>query len=168
MSTADDTSAKIVGYDPLGAGSGVAQAQRATTTAALALTNDHLDSLAFGYRPLDGAFSDVESFTIVNKGSKQITYNLAAGFIGGKAGAKVKVDPSQVTGAGSPVARRRCDTVALHFGGRGTADRRDVRWDGPGRRSDGGGRGDGHPDRLRHRRLPLHVPFCSCRAAIPR
>jgi hypothetical protein len=97
MSTADDTSAKIVGYDPLGAGSGVAQAQRATTTAALALTNDHLDSLAFGYRPLDGAFSDVESFTIVNKGSKPITYNLAASFIGGKAGAKVKVDPSKVT-----------------------------------------------------------------------
>ena len=97
MSTADDTSATIVGYDPLGAGSGVAQAQRATTTAALALTNDHLDSLAFGYRPLDGAFSDVESFTIVNKGSKPITYNLAASFIGGKAGAKVKVDPSKVT-----------------------------------------------------------------------
>ncbi len=97
MSTADDSSAKIIGYDPVGSGSGVAQAQRATTTTALALTRNHLDSLSFGYQPLPGSYRDVESFTIVNKGSKSITYDLAASFIGGSAGTKVKVVPSKIT-----------------------------------------------------------------------
>jgi subtilisin family serine protease len=97
MSTADDTSTKIIGYDPLGAGSGVAQAQRATTTTAIALTSDHLDSLAFGYQPLNGSYSGVKSFTIENKGSHSITYNLAASFIGSSSGAQVKVSPSKVS-----------------------------------------------------------------------
>ena len=97
MSTASDTSATIVGYDPIGAGSGVVQAQQATTTQAIALTSDHLDSLAFGYRPLGGSFSAVKSFIIENKGFKSITYNLAASFVGGSAGAKVKVSPSRLS-----------------------------------------------------------------------
>jgi subtilisin family serine protease len=97
MSTASDTSGKIVGYDPLGAGSGVVQAQQSTTTAAIALTGDHLDSLAFGYQPLNGSFSGVKSFTIENKGARSITYNLAASFVGGSAGAKVKVSPSKLS-----------------------------------------------------------------------
>jgi minor extracellular serine protease Vpr len=97
MSTASEASAKIVGYDPLGAGSGVVQAQLASTTAALAVTKDHLDSLAFGYKPLTGSFSSVKSFTIENKGSKAIAYKLTAGFVGSSSGAKVKVSPSSVT-----------------------------------------------------------------------
>jgi subtilisin family serine protease len=97
MSTSDDTAARIVGYDPVGAGSGVAQAQRATTTAAIALTRDHLDSLSFGYVSLDGSFSDVQSFTIENKSAKSITYSLASSFVGGSAKVKVKVDPSKIT-----------------------------------------------------------------------
>ena len=97
MSTADDTSARIIGYDPLGAGSGVAQAQRATTTAAIALTSDHLDSLAFGYQPLGGSYSGTRSFIIENKSFRPITYNLAASFIGSSSGAKVKVSPSKIT-----------------------------------------------------------------------
>jgi subtilisin family serine protease len=97
MSTSDVSSATIVGYDPVGAGSGVVQAQRATTTAAIALTRDRLDSLSFGYAPLDGAFLDISSFTIENKGAKSITYNLASSFVGGSAGVKVKVVPSRIT-----------------------------------------------------------------------
>jgi minor extracellular serine protease Vpr len=97
MSTADDSSAKILGYDPVGAGSGVVQAQLATTTAAIALTRNHLDNLSFGYQALDRSFSDVQSFTIENKSSRSITYNLASSFIGGSAGVKVKVAPSRIT-----------------------------------------------------------------------
>jgi subtilisin family serine protease len=97
MSTASDTSAKIVGYDPIGAGSGVVQAQLATTTAALAFTNDHLDSLAFGYKSLNGSFSSTKSFTIENKGFSPISYKLSASFIGSASGAKVKVSPSSIT-----------------------------------------------------------------------
>ncbi len=97
MSTASDTSTKISGYDPLGAGSGVAQAQLAATTAAFVSTSDHLDSLAFGYRPLGGALSTTKSFSIENDGSSSITYNLAASFIGSAAGAKVKVSPTRIT-----------------------------------------------------------------------
>jgi len=100
MSTASDTSAKIIGYDPLGAGSGVVQAQLATTTAAMALTNDHLDSLAFGYTPLNGSLSTTKQFTIQNTGSKSITYKLSASFVGASSGAKVKVSPSTLTVAG--------------------------------------------------------------------
>ena len=97
MSTASTAGAKIIGYDPLGAGSGVAQAQLATTTSAFALTSDHLDSLAFGYRPLGGALSSVKTFSIQNTGWKAITYKLSAGFVGGASGAKVKLSASQVT-----------------------------------------------------------------------
>jgi len=97
MSTADDTSAKIDGYDPLGAGSGVVQAQLATTTAAVALTRDHLDNLSFGYQPALGSYHGVESFTIDNESSRSITYNLSATFIGDPAGANVNVVPSRVT-----------------------------------------------------------------------
>jgi minor extracellular serine protease Vpr len=110
MSTSDDTAARIVGYDPVGAGSGVAQAQRATTTAAIALTRDHLDSLSFGYVSLDGSFSDVQSFTIENKSAKSITYDLASSFVGGSAGAKVKVAPSKIT---VPASQARDVAVTL-------------------------------------------------------
>jgi minor extracellular serine protease Vpr len=97
MSTSSDTSARIVGYDPLGAGSGVAQAQLATTTAAIALTRDHLDSLSFQYQALNGAFRATDTFTIVNKGYRSITYNLGAAFVGSASGAKVSVTPSKIT-----------------------------------------------------------------------
>jgi minor extracellular serine protease Vpr len=97
MSTSDDTSAKIVGYDPVGAGAGVVQAQRATTTAAIALTRDHLDSLSFGYESIHDSLFDIQSFTIENKSARSITYNLASSFVGGSAGAKVKVVPSKIT-----------------------------------------------------------------------
>jgi subtilisin family serine protease len=100
MSTASDTSARIIGYDPLGAGSGVVQTQLATTTSAFALTTDHLDSLAFGYRPLGGSYSATKTFNIENKSFGTIKYNLAASFVGSASGAKVKVSPSKVSVSG--------------------------------------------------------------------
>ncbi len=96
LSTAD-TSVAIAGYEPLGAGSGVVQAQRATTTAAIALTHDKLDTLSFAYVAISRSYSARKSFTIENKSSGAITYKLSAGFIGGAAGARVSVSPSRVT-----------------------------------------------------------------------
>ena len=97
MSTADATSATIVGYDPRGAGSGVVQAQRATVTAAVALTRDGLDTLSFDYRALDSSFRATKSFTIKNESNRAITYKLGAAFVGDPAGASVAVSPSRVT-----------------------------------------------------------------------
>ena len=97
MSTSDTSSAKIVGYDPVGAGSGVAQAQLATTTAAIALTRDKLDTLSFDYVPLAGSYAATRAFVIENKGATSITYKLSAGFVGSAAGAKVSVFPGVVT-----------------------------------------------------------------------
>jgi subtilisin family serine protease len=97
MSTADDSTATIVGYDPRGAGSGVVQAQRATATAAVALTRDGLDTISFDYRALDGSFRATSSFTIKNESDRALTYKLAAAFVGDPAGAAVSVSPSRVT-----------------------------------------------------------------------
>jgi minor extracellular serine protease Vpr len=96
MSTADDSSAKILGYNPVGAGSGVVRAQRATTTAAIALTRDKLDTLSFGDVALGRAYSDTRSFTIENKSSGGITYNLSAAFVGSPAGAHISISPTRV------------------------------------------------------------------------
>ena len=97
MSTADDSAAKIIGYDPRLAGSGVVQAQLATGTAAIALTRDHLDSLAFGQVAAGGPYQATKQFVIENKSSKAITYKLAAAFVGSPAGATISVSPSKVT-----------------------------------------------------------------------
>ena len=96
LSTAD-TSAAISGYAPLGAGSGLVQAQRATTAAAFASTSDKLDTLSFGYAAITNSYSASKRFSIVNKSSKAVTYNLTAAFIGDASGARVSVSPSKVT-----------------------------------------------------------------------
>jgi minor extracellular serine protease Vpr len=97
MSTADDSSAKIIGYDPVGAGSGVVQAQLATTTAAVALTRDKLNTLSFGAPAIDGSYWATRDFTIENKGASPITYKLSAAFVGSAAGVHISVSPSIVT-----------------------------------------------------------------------
>jgi subtilisin family serine protease len=100
MSTSDDTSAHIVGYDPVGAGSGVAQAQLATTTAAIALTRDKLDTLSFDNVALGGSYVSSRTFTIENKSSHAITYKLAGAFVGSPAGARLSVSPTRITVGG--------------------------------------------------------------------
>ena len=97
MSTADISSAHILDYQPAAAGSGVARADRAVTTAAIALTRNHLDSLSFGYKALSRAYRATQSFVIENKSSAAITYRLTSAFDGDSAGAHLSVSPAQVT-----------------------------------------------------------------------
>ncbi len=76
--TADASSAKIAGYDPLRAGSGVIQVDRAVATLALATTSDRTASLSFGYEQIDGSYSETKTITITNTGSRDVWYTLAA------------------------------------------------------------------------------------------
>ena len=88
--TADASAAKIVGYDPLRAGSGVVQTNRAVATTGLATTSDGTASLSFGYEPLGGAYSETKTITLTNTGGVDATYAL-------KASTKlVKITPASV------------------------------------------------------------------------
>ena len=89
--TADTSSAKIVDYDPLRAGAGVVQVDRAVNTVGLATTSQGTASLSFGYEPLDGAYRETKEITLWNTGSKAITYNLAG------SSPLVSIWPSSVT-----------------------------------------------------------------------
>ncbi len=110
MSTSDASSAKILGYEPLGAGSGVVQAQRATGTVAMALTRDRLDTLFFGQVAADGHYSATKSFILENKSSASITYNVAGAFVGSASGAHLSVSPTRLT---VPAHQSRDVSVAL-------------------------------------------------------
>ncbi len=76
--TADASSALISGYDPLRAGSGVIQVNRAVATKAVATTSDRTASLNYGYEQANGAYSETKTITISNSGNKAQTYRLAA------------------------------------------------------------------------------------------
>ncbi|MGH2466475.1 MAG: S8 family serine peptidase [Candidatus Limnocylindrales bacterium] len=95
MNTADPNAAKIIGYDPRLAGSGVVQVQRAVQVTAFATTSDHLESLAFGYLPASGAVHETKSFTITNQNSSAVVYHLSSG------DAHVSVPASVTVGAGA-------------------------------------------------------------------
>lgn len=95
MGTADATTGTIVGYNVRLDGTGVVQAQRAVSTVAYATTSDHLDSLAFGYQPLGGAFTETKSFSLNNTSGSPITYTLATSDASG-VGAAVDISPNTV------------------------------------------------------------------------
>ena len=76
--TADASSAKIDGYDPLRAGSGVIQVDRAVATLAVATTSDRTASLNFGYEQMDGYYSETKTIKITNSGSHDVWYKLTA------------------------------------------------------------------------------------------
>jgi subtilisin family serine protease len=76
--TADASSAKIAGYDPLRAGAGVIQVDRAVATLGLATTSDATSSLNFGYEQMDSAYSETKSITLSNTGPRDVWYNLTA------------------------------------------------------------------------------------------
>lgn len=78
VNTADASSASIVGYDPLRAGSGVIQADRAVETLGVATTSDKTASLSFGYEPTDGPYSETKQVTLWNSSSRDVTYTLTA------------------------------------------------------------------------------------------
>jgi subtilisin family serine protease len=92
MNTASASTSKISNANPRVAGAGVVQVDRASTTLALATA----PSLAFGYEPLGGAYSETLSFTITNQGGSDITYALGSAFSGSSLGTDITV-PAQVT-----------------------------------------------------------------------
>jgi minor extracellular serine protease Vpr len=97
MNTADQSVLKVGNYNVRRAGAGVVQAQKATNSSVLATTSDQLDSIAFGYVPGSGAYSDQKSFTLTNLGSSPAIYHLSVATNGGQQGAVVGVSPSTVT-----------------------------------------------------------------------
>ncbi|MFI5225995.1 MAG: S8 family serine peptidase [Candidatus Limnocylindrales bacterium] len=97
MNTATVASSSIAGYEVRSAGAGVISAGRAVSTVGLATTADHLDSLAFGFRALGGAYSEKKAFTLTNTGPSAITYDLAASFVGARLGTAVSLSPKSVT-----------------------------------------------------------------------
>jgi minor extracellular serine protease Vpr len=105
VGTADASADLIKSYNARLDGAGVIQDQRATTTVAYATTSDQLDSLAFGYQPLGGAFSETKSFTVHNTSTSPITYSLSPST--GSFGSALTFSPATVTvpgGASADVA----------------------------------------------------------------
>lgn len=95
MNTADPS--LNTGYNSRIAGTGVVQAQNATSSTVLATTTDALDSIAFGYVPGSGDYAASKTFTLTNKGTSTATYDLAVSFNGSQRGAVVSVSPSTVS-----------------------------------------------------------------------
>ena len=75
MNTADRS--LNTGYNVRRAGAGVVQAQKAVNSTVLATTADQLDSIAFGYVPGSGAYTDQKAITLTNTGSVDATYSLS-------------------------------------------------------------------------------------------
>jgi subtilisin family serine protease len=93
MNTADR--ALNVGYNVRRAGAGVVQAQKAVNSSVLATTGDQLDSIAFGYVPGSGAYTDHKTITLTNYGSADATYSLSVATQSVQ-GTSVTVSPSSV------------------------------------------------------------------------
>jgi subtilisin family serine protease len=95
MNTADRS--LNTGYNVRRAGAGVVQAQKAVNSTVLATTANQLDSIAFGYVPGSGAYTDQKAITLTNTGSVDATYSLSVATNGGQLGAVVTPSPSSVT-----------------------------------------------------------------------
>ena len=95
MNTADRS--LNTGYNVRRAGAGVVQAQKAVNSTVLATTANQLDSIAFGYVPGSGAYTDQKAITLTNTGSVDATYSLSVVANGVQQGAVVGVSPSSVT-----------------------------------------------------------------------
>jgi hypothetical protein len=88
--TASASSSKLLGYDPLRAGSGVIQARRAVNTVGLATTSQGTTSISFGYEQAEGAFKETKSIRVWNTSRRAITYRLSA------TGSNVTVFPTRI------------------------------------------------------------------------
>jgi hypothetical protein len=100
MNTADQSAARIRNLNLRTAGVGVLDAVRALGTTAVATTADGTNALSFGYRPARAGISASRTFTITNRGTTALTYDLASEFNGERGadrGAGVVVDPATVT-----------------------------------------------------------------------
>jgi hypothetical protein len=72
------------------------QAQKAVNSSVLAQTADQLDSIAFGYVPGSGDYTDHKAITLTNTGSVDATYGLSVAAQSVQ-GTSVTVSPSSVT-----------------------------------------------------------------------
>ncbi|MBO3747857.1 S8 family serine peptidase [Streptosporangiaceae bacterium NEAU-GS5] len=101
VSTAD--ASRMGGYSPVVAGSGVVNARAAVGATAFASAPFDGGNLSFKYSPVQfGPYVGVQAITLTNKGTKPVTYDLAAAFTGDGRGASVHVLPRTVTvGPGS-------------------------------------------------------------------
>ncbi|MFN8620379.1 MAG: S8 family serine peptidase [Chloroflexota bacterium] len=97
------TLSKLTLSDPRFVGAGLVAAQRAVTTKVLAFTDPGASSLSFGYREAAGkagsntSWQTVKPLTLLNTGSRAVTYDLANSFRTPSHGVVVRVRPSRVT-----------------------------------------------------------------------
>ena len=95
VNTADPNAVGL--YEPLRAGAGTVQPRKAVDTAALAMLKGGVSSLSFGYEPNGQSYRETTEITITNTGSRSITYDLSASFVGDAQGAVVSISPKTVT-----------------------------------------------------------------------
>jgi subtilisin family serine protease len=95
--TADASGAKILGYEPRRAGSGVVDARRAVDSIGLATTADGAATLSYGYEPLGSAYSETQKLTLWNFGTTDRTYDLTSSQVLDSATSGRRIDTAQVT-----------------------------------------------------------------------
>ena len=91
-------------------GSGVVSASGAIEASVVAVTQDGLNSLAFGYRPSDNKIDAQEHFRLENLSGRTVTYEFLPEIDSHDVGAVITVDPSTVTL--TPFAKRE---VKVHI-----------------------------------------------------
>jgi minor extracellular serine protease Vpr len=117
MNTANNSSSIFAGYNSSRGGAGVIQPRRAVDASVIATTTGGSGSLAFGYEPLSGAYSETLSLTVTNTSSDnaQVRYNLGAAFNGNARGAELTFSPNSVRLRGGETANVNV-TLALDAG----------------------------------------------------
>ena len=95
LSTASATA--VSGYDSRRLGTGLVQARRAASTKTWASTSGGLDSLRFGLNQLSGAYSEKQTFTLTNRSSTSVRYQLSPVFSSSRRGSTLTLSPSAVT-----------------------------------------------------------------------
>jgi minor extracellular serine protease Vpr len=96
MDTANNTTAKILGYNIRTGGSGVVDARRAVDTAGLITTQAGRGNLSYGAEALSAAYSETLPFTIQNTSGSPTTYDLSSAFQSAL-GATLTLSASSVT-----------------------------------------------------------------------
>lgn len=115
---------RLASYDPRAAGAGLAQPRRAVETLAIAYADGGATSLSFGVRNATKragttlAFTTSRTFTIRNRSSKAIRYDLRNSFAGSARSLRVSVSPRSVR---VPAGGARSVTVRLSLAERNVA-----------------------------------------------
>jgi minor extracellular serine protease Vpr len=86
----------VLDYDARGAGTGAAQARRATDTVAYLTTDDGRNNITFGFDEIDTSFDQTRSFTISNTSGQALTYDLSTALSSATLGENITITPSSV------------------------------------------------------------------------